>query len=59
MPSNSVVLDHLGDLHFKRERYQDAIDAWKRALDGDGDSSKRSEIEDKIKTARQRLTRKR
>jgi tetratricopeptide (TPR) repeat protein len=59
MPSNSVVLDHLGDLHFKRERYQDAIDAWKRALDGDGDSIKRSEVEDKIKTARQRLTRKR
>lgn len=59
MPTNSVVQDHLGDLHFKRERYQDAIDAWKQALDGDGDSIKRSDIEDKVKTARQRLTRKR
>lgn len=59
MPANSVVQDHLGDLHFKRERYQDALDAWKRALDGDGDSIRRDDIEDKIKTARQRLSRKR
>ena len=54
----SVIQDHLGDLLNKRGLLQEAIDAWQRALDGDGDSVSRSELDDKIKSARQKLGRK-
>jgi tetratricopeptide (TPR) repeat protein len=56
--TNSVIQDHYGDVLDRLERYSDAIAAWTRALDGDGDSIDRKDIEKKIKTARQKLDRK-
>ena len=53
-----MIQSHLGDVLNKRGQYQDAIDAWQRAIDGDGDSVTRSELDDKIKSARQKLGKK-
>jgi hypothetical protein len=50
-----VILDHYGDVLFKLERFREAIDAWTQALDGDGDSINRGDIDRKIRSARQRL----
>ena len=58
LPTISVIQDHLGDLLNKRGLFEEAIAAWQKALDGDGDSISRSEIDDKIKSARQKLGRK-
>ncbi len=58
LPGVSVIQDHFGDVLNKRGSLEEAIAAWQRALDGDGDSISRSEIDDKIKSARQRLGRK-
>lgn len=58
LPTVSVIQDHLGDLLSRRGLLEDAVSAWQRALDGDGESINRSEIEDKIKSARQKLGRK-
>jgi tetratricopeptide (TPR) repeat protein len=58
LPDVSVIQDHLGDVLNKRGQYQDAIDAWQRALDGDGDDVVRSELDDKIRSARQKVGRK-
>ena len=58
LPTISVIQSHLGDLLNKRGLYQDAIDAWQMALDGDGDSVSRTDLDDKIKSARQKLGRK-
>jgi len=52
MPKNSVVQDHLGDLRLKQRRPDEAIAAWQRALDGDGDSIDRAKIQKKIEQAR-------
>jgi tetratricopeptide (TPR) repeat protein len=57
LPSVSVIQDHLGDLLNKRGLYQEAIDAWQKALDGDGDEVSRDTIDEKIKSARQKLGR--
>jgi tetratricopeptide (TPR) repeat protein len=57
LPTVSVIQDHLGDVLNRRGLFQEAIDAWQRALDGDGDDVSRSQIEDKIKSARQKLGR--
>ena len=57
-PTVSVIQDHLGDLLNKRGSLEEAIAAWQKALDGDGDSISRSELDDKIKSARQKLGRK-
>ncbi len=57
LPAVSVIQDHLGDLLSKRGSLDEAIAAWQKALDGDGDSISRSDIEGKIKSARQRLGR--
>jgi tetratricopeptide (TPR) repeat protein len=56
--NNSVIQDHYGEVLFKLGRYQDAIAAWNRALNGDGDSIDRSDIDRKIKAARQKIGRK-
>jgi tetratricopeptide (TPR) repeat protein len=56
--TNSVIQDHYADVLFKLGRYQDAIAAWTRALGGDGDSINRTEIDKKIKTAKQKLEKK-
>ena len=58
LPTVSVIQDHLGDLLNKRGMFEEAIAAWQKALDGDGDSIIRSDLEDKIKSARQKLGRK-
>ncbi len=57
LPAVSVIQDHLGDLLNKRGLYQEAIDAWQRAVDGDGEDVSRQALDDKIKSARQKLGR--
>jgi tetratricopeptide (TPR) repeat protein len=57
MTNNSVIQDHYGDVLFKRGRIEEAIAAWTRALNGDGDSIDRTTIDKKIKSARQKLGR--
>jgi len=51
---NSVVQDHLGDLRYKQQRYSEAVQAWERALAGDGQSIDRTKIEKKMREARGR-----
>jgi len=48
LPRDSVVQDHWGDLLAKRGRYADAVEAWRRALAGDGERIERTTIERKI-----------
>ena len=52
---NSVIQEHYGQLLFKVGRFEDAIAAWNRALDGDGSSIDRADIDKKIRDARQKL----
>lgn len=58
LPNVSVIQSHLGDLLNKRGLFQEAIDAWQLALDGDGDVVSRSDLAGKIRSARQKLGRK-
>ena len=58
LTGNSIVQDHYADLLFRLGRYTDAIDAWNKALSGDGDSIDRGDIDKKIRNARQKLPRK-
>jgi tetratricopeptide (TPR) repeat protein len=51
---DSAVQDHFGDLLFKLGRYQDAVTAWQRALQGDGDQVDRGAIDRKVKAAREK-----
>ena len=55
MPRNSVVQDHMGDLLFRFERYEEAIAAWERALAGDREGVDAAVVEAKIRDARARL----
>jgi tetratricopeptide (TPR) repeat protein len=57
MPDNSEVLDHLGDLRARQGQLQEAIQAWTKALAGDGGDIDRSAIERKVQDARQKLAR--
>jgi tetratricopeptide (TPR) repeat protein len=57
LPANSVVQDHYGDLLSRLGRHDAAIEAWTRALEGDGDSIDRGDIDRKIRSARQKLPR--
>jgi tetratricopeptide (TPR) repeat protein len=52
LPKNSVIQSHLGDLFARRGRLEDAIVAWTRALDGDGEDINRAELQKKIADAR-------
>jgi tetratricopeptide (TPR) repeat protein len=52
---NSVIQEHYGQLLFKVGRFEEAIAAWNRALDGDGASIDRADIDKKIRDARQKL----
>jgi tetratricopeptide (TPR) repeat protein len=54
---NSVVQDHYGDVLSKLSRWDEAIAAWTRAIEGDGDAIDKSDIDRKIRSARQRLPR--
>ncbi len=58
LTTNSVVQDHYADLLYKLGRYDAAIEAWNKALSGDGDSIDRGDIDKKIRTAKQKLPRK-
>jgi len=58
LKANSVIQDHYGDVLFKLSRYDDAIAAWNRAIDGDGDAIDRASIDRKIRTAKQKLGKK-
>ncbi|MGH9162903.1 MAG: tetratricopeptide repeat protein, partial [Vicinamibacteraceae bacterium] len=53
LTNNSVVQDHLGDLLFALNDRKAAIDAWERALAGDGESIVPSDIKAKIRRARE------
>ena len=53
--TNSVIQDHYGDVLAKLGRYDEAIAAYTRALNGDGDSIDKSDIDKKIKAAKQKL----
>jgi tetratricopeptide (TPR) repeat protein len=55
LPCNSEVQDHFGDVLAKRGRLPDAVDAWMRALDGDGSDIDRPGIQKKINDARSKL----
>ena len=55
LPRDSVVQDHWGDLLARRLRYADAVDAWRRALAGDGEQIDRGKIERKIADALNKL----
>jgi tetratricopeptide (TPR) repeat protein len=57
LPDNSEILDHLGDLHARRGQLQDAIQAWTRALAGDGQGIDRAEVQRKVQDARKKLAR--
>ncbi len=47
-PKDSVILEHLGDLRLKQNRRSDAVDAWQRALGGDGEGIDKAKIQKKI-----------
>ena len=52
LPRNSVVQDHYGDVLARTGRWTDAIEAWTRALDGDGEDVDAEAIQKKIRDAR-------
>jgi tetratricopeptide (TPR) repeat protein len=58
LKTNSVIQEHYGQVLFKLGRYDDAIAAWMRALNGDGDSIDKSDIDKKIRAAKQKLQKK-
>ena len=53
-PANSVIQDHHGDVLARQGRWAEALAAWQRALDGDGESIDRAVIEKKIRDGRRR-----
>ncbi len=55
LPENSEIQDHLGDLHAKKGRFAEAIAAWTRALNGDGQDIQRDAIEKKISNAKGKM----
>jgi len=55
LKTNSVVQEHYGQVLFKLGRYDDAIAAWTRALNGDGDSIDKADVDRKIRAAKQKL----
>lgn len=56
LPRNAVIQDHLGDVLARRGRWADAINAWTRALAGDGGID-RTQVEKKIQDARTKIPR--
>jgi len=58
LKTNSVIQEHYGQVLFKLGRYDEAIAAWTRALNGDGDSIDKGDIDKKIRAAKQKLPRK-
>ena len=58
LKTNSVIQEHYGQVLFKLGRYDEAIAAWTRALNGDGDSIDKADIDKKIRAAKQKLQKK-
>jgi tetratricopeptide (TPR) repeat protein len=56
--TNSVIQEHYGEVLLKLGRLDEAIAAFTRALDGDGDSIDRADIDRKIRAAKQKLNKK-
>ncbi len=54
LPANSVIQDHYGDVLAAQGRWPDAVAAWERAKDGDGDSVDVAVLDKKIQDARRR-----
>jgi tetratricopeptide (TPR) repeat protein len=52
---NSVIQEHFGQVLFKMGRYDEAIAAWTRALNGDGDLIDKADVDKKIRAAKQKL----
>jgi tetratricopeptide (TPR) repeat protein len=52
MPGNSDVQDHYGDVLAKRGKWSDAVAAWMRAIEGDGQDVDKPAIEKKISNAK-------
>ena len=52
LPANSVIQDHYGDLLVRMGKPADAVAAWTRALQGDGEDIDKAAIEKKIQSAR-------
>ena len=52
IPDNSEIQEHLEDLFARRGRYADAVAAWTRALNGDGQDIDKGAIEKKISNAK-------
>jgi tetratricopeptide (TPR) repeat protein len=57
LPDNSEIQDHLGDVHARRGQLQDAVNAWTKALSGDGNGIDRAAVERKLQDARKKLAR--
>jgi tetratricopeptide (TPR) repeat protein len=57
LPENSEILDHLGDLYARQGRLQDAIGAWTRSLEGNGQSINRAAVQKKISDAQAKTRR--
>lgn len=57
LPRNSVIQDHLGDVYARRGRWQQAIESWRKALEGDGNDLDREAVTRKIEDARSKLPR--
>ena len=55
LKTNSVIQAHFGEVLFKVGRYDQAIEAWSRALTGDGDEIDRAGLDKKIRTAKQKI----
>jgi len=55
LKTNSVIQAHFGEVLFKVGRYDQAIEAWNRALTGDGDEIDRVGLDKKIRTAKQKI----
>jgi tetratricopeptide (TPR) repeat protein len=51
LPRNSVVQDHLGDVLYASGDRQAAVEAWRRALAGDGQDLDRAAVERKVERA--------
>jgi tetratricopeptide (TPR) repeat protein len=52
---DSAIQDHYGDVLVKLGRYEEAVSAWQRALDGDGEQIDRTTLEKKIRSAREKV----
>jgi Flp pilus assembly protein TadD len=52
LPTNSVIQDHYGDLLARIGKRDEAVAAWTKALQGDGEDIDKAAIEQKIRNAK-------